>query len=394
MLDGLDRVDWAGLTHGRGPATDVPAALRALALGGASQAARALATLNETLCHQGGCYTASAAAIPFVAELALRPGPRTPGLLHLLRAIAAPACARMLAQGRTTRGYYADAAHSAAERDHTGTSTRVEAECHVAVARALPSLSSLLDSDDPAQVAAVLMLLGEFPSVGIDSTQRITAAIKRTDKPAVRRAGLAALGHLSRSVEVDPADPILRRWLDPAQPLPIRVEAALSMTVQETARRDVLLKGLRHSDALFQSDTADRELFPHPGWTVDRVATCLARWRGGDAQRTETTQAIIAALPQVRAAGAATTGQTRALLATLAAGAPIEGMFRGRRRSMLSELDRQALQAIAAQGDWISGDAPNAMFATLMRRCGLPDTAHDLARFATRPGALARLLRR
>ncbi|SNS33779.1 hypothetical protein [Antarctobacter heliothermus] len=398
MLDGLDRVEWARLTHGHGPATDVPAALRALALGGASQAARALATLDDTLCHQGRCYGGTVAAIPFLAELALRPGPRTPGLLHLLRAIAAPSCARMLAQGQSTRAFYADVTGSATDRDNTGaasgTSRHVDAECHSAVARALPQLLPLLDSDAPAQVAAMLMLLAEFPAAGTDTAPRIFAAIKRSGTPTVRRAGLATLGQLSRSVEVDPADPHLRRWLDPAQPLPIRVEAALSMTVKEAARRDVLLEGLRHSDALYQSDTADRALFPRPGWTADRVATCLARWRGDDAHRVETAKAIITALPRARAAGTATTGQVRALLAVLADGAPIEGLFRGRRRSRLSELDRQALQAIAAQGDWITGDTRNAAFADMMHRCGLPDTARDLARFAIRPGVLARLLRR
>lgn len=395
MLDGLDRVDWPRLTHGHGPATDIPAALRALALGGTSQAARALATLNDTLCHQGQCYSATVAAIPFLAELALRPGPRTPGLLHLLRAIAAPCCTRMLAQGQSTRAFYADVTGSAADRDtSSGTSPRIEAESHAAVARALPRLLPLLDSDAPAQVAAMLMLLAEFPAAGTGSAPRILGTLTRSGTPAVQRAGLAALGQLSRSVEVDPADPHLRRWLDPAQPLPIRVEAALSMTVQETARRDVLREGLRHSEALYQSDMADRALFPRPGWTADRVAICLARWRGEAAQRAETAQAIIAALPQARAAGATTTPQIRALLAVLAAGAPIEGLYRGRRRSQLSELDRQALQAIAAQGDWITGDTPNATFANLMRRCGLPDSARDLARFATRPGAVARLLRR
>ncbi|WP_417207395.1 hypothetical protein [Antarctobacter sp.] len=402
MLVGLDRVDWTRLNHGHGPATDVPAALRALALGGASQAARALAMLNATLCPQGRLYTGTVAAIPFLAELAQRPGPNVPGLLHLLRAIAEPACTRMLTQEQTTGDRYAeavkaDAAQSKAERVRNaalGLSPRIEAECHAGVAKALPDLVPLLTSDTPAQVAALLMLLAEAPAAWTDSAPRIAAAIDRTGVPAVQRAGLAALGRLARSVEAGPADPLLRCWLAPGPMLSLRAEAGLSMTVQETARGAVLLEALHRAGEIYQSDRTDRDVFPRPGWTVDRVAACLSRWRGDAAHRTRTATAIMAALPQARTAGATSTGLIRALLATLAAGAPIEGLFRGRRRSLLTDLDRQALQAIAAFADWTDGETRNDAFASLMRRCGLPDTAPGLAQYATRPGALARLLRR
>lgn len=386
MLEGLDRVDWTRLTHAYGSAANVPAALRALALGGTSQATRALATLEDSLCQQGTRYTGTVAAIPFLAELALRRGPKAVGLLHLLRAIAAPSYTAMLKQGQTTRAFYAEGMN--------GPSPQVAARCHAGAAKVLPALLPLLDTDDPTQAAAMLLFLAEFPADWSESAPRIIDAIAKAEVLAVQRAGLAALGRLSRSVEVGSADPLLRAFLAPDQPLPLRAEAALSMTNQETARRVTLLAALYGAGELYQSDLSDQEVYPRTGWTADRVAACLARWRGNSDMRAEATSAIIATLPQAQAADAATTGLVRALLATLAAGAPVEGLFRGRRRSMLSDLERHALQAIASRGDWIVGDQVNGNFANLMRRCGLPDSAPELARHATRPGPIGRLLRR
>ncbi|MEV4709105.1 hypothetical protein [Actinoplanes sp. NPDC049316] len=60
MLDGLDEVDWAALTHAYGPAHDVPELLREAAL----------SDLYGRIFHQGTVYTATAAAVPFLVELA------------------------------------------------------------------------------------------------------------------------------------------------------------------------------------------------------------------------------------------------------------------------------------------------------------------------------------
>ncbi|WP_199514582.1 HEAT repeat domain-containing protein [Nucisporomicrobium flavum] len=60
MLDGLDEVDWAALTHAYGPADDVPGLLREAAL----------SDLYERLFPQGTVYPATAAAVPFLVELA------------------------------------------------------------------------------------------------------------------------------------------------------------------------------------------------------------------------------------------------------------------------------------------------------------------------------------
>ncbi|WP_026413253.1 HEAT repeat domain-containing protein [Actinomadura oligospora] len=75
-LDGLDDVPWADLRHAYGAAEDVPGALRALARpGGDAEREELLDHLVASIYHQGGAvYSAGAAAVPFLVELAATPG--------------------------------------------------------------------------------------------------------------------------------------------------------------------------------------------------------------------------------------------------------------------------------------------------------------------------------
>ena len=74
MLEGLDTIDWASLTHAHGPATDVPELLRSLVSEDAERWMQACAELHETIWYQGTVFPASAAVIPFLFELLIHPG--------------------------------------------------------------------------------------------------------------------------------------------------------------------------------------------------------------------------------------------------------------------------------------------------------------------------------
>src|SRR5260221_6553853 len=69
MLEGLDRVDWAHLTHAYGPATDVPDLIRALASPDTATRHAAYDALYGTIWHQGSVYAATGSAVPFLIEL-------------------------------------------------------------------------------------------------------------------------------------------------------------------------------------------------------------------------------------------------------------------------------------------------------------------------------------
>ena len=86
-LDDLHAVDWAGLQHAYGRATDVPGQLRALLSADAAERGQALWELYGNIYHQGSRFQASCHVIPFLAKMvddAATPGrPAVAGLLRV-----------------------------------------------------------------------------------------------------------------------------------------------------------------------------------------------------------------------------------------------------------------------------------------------------------------------
>lgn len=82
MLDGIDQIDWSKLTHGYGPANDIPPLLRALASGDKRASAKAISALYSTILHQGGVYDSTAVVVPFLIEMLAEP--RVLGKEHIL----------------------------------------------------------------------------------------------------------------------------------------------------------------------------------------------------------------------------------------------------------------------------------------------------------------------
>jgi len=86
VLEGIDQVDWARLTHAYGPATDVPDQIRALASPDEDVRKRALHKSFGNIFHQGTRYEATPHAVPFLLELLAAPD--TPGKADLLMLLA------------------------------------------------------------------------------------------------------------------------------------------------------------------------------------------------------------------------------------------------------------------------------------------------------------------
>ncbi len=88
-LAGLDAIDWAGVRHAYGAARDTPDEIRLLRAPDPDLREDALDRLANSICHQGSVYPASAAAVPFLARLALDPTqPDRPGIIWLLAMVA------------------------------------------------------------------------------------------------------------------------------------------------------------------------------------------------------------------------------------------------------------------------------------------------------------------
>lgn len=69
MLGELDRINWAGLSHAGGEASDVPGMIRELLAPDGEMREQAISRLFATIWHQGTVYEASSHAVPFLQEL-------------------------------------------------------------------------------------------------------------------------------------------------------------------------------------------------------------------------------------------------------------------------------------------------------------------------------------
>ncbi len=69
MLDGLEAIDWASVSHAYGDASDVPALLRDLLSSVSSTRESAARELFTNIWHQGSVYPATVHALPFLIDL-------------------------------------------------------------------------------------------------------------------------------------------------------------------------------------------------------------------------------------------------------------------------------------------------------------------------------------
>jgi hypothetical protein len=69
VLETLDDIDWSKIHHAYGPASDVPAQIRALGFGDEQQQKKALWELHGNIWHQHTVYEATSFAVPFLIEL-------------------------------------------------------------------------------------------------------------------------------------------------------------------------------------------------------------------------------------------------------------------------------------------------------------------------------------
>lgn len=168
MLEGIDDIDWAALDHAYGPADDLPALLRAAGSMDARVRDEALEELFSSLCHQGSIYSATAAAVPFVARLALEgPGDRL-RLLWLL--------------------------HAAAE----GTGREYQ-DVRRAVAVALPELLGLAADEDPSVRRTMVWIVAAGGERSLPLLPLLRARLEEEDDAGVRGDLVTALGLLDVS---------------------------------------------------------------------------------------------------------------------------------------------------------------------------------------------------
>lgn len=184
-LEGLDRVDWSGLTHAYGPADDVPGLLRELAAG-----EDAFDALFGNVWHQGTVYPATAPTIPFLLEL-LDPRADPPGATALLTLLTCMA---------TGHGYYEVHQHlpfgDPIEDGVLDGERSVVTAAHLAVCAGLDRIAARLAHPEADVRAHAARALGALHGVGARAAAPLLDHLEREGERLVRAVVLDALAGL------------------------------------------------------------------------------------------------------------------------------------------------------------------------------------------------------
>lgn len=201
MLEGLDRVDWARLTHAYGAAADTPGHIRQLASPHPEERKAARGALYATIFHQGTRYPATAPAVPFLFELLEDPDTQEKGqIITLLVHLAVGYPGRFLPLGIDPAAEFAEAAAArpADDDDSRAADLYWEREAYEAVRRRVGRFRALAaDSDDATRTAAVFALAW-FPAAARKSAPVVRRAARGAAGPDEQANAILCLGILGR----------------------------------------------------------------------------------------------------------------------------------------------------------------------------------------------------
>lgn len=185
MLTGIDDIDWTGLQHAYGDASDVPDMLRGLLSADADERERALDALHGTVHHQGDVHDSTVACLPFLFEIATTPGPGGRGeVVELLRSIHG--------DGRDPEvmDFWSD------DEEEYEEWRRLLARAEADVRDRAGSLLPLLADPDPGVRRAVPGALAQLLPDPEDVRAALTGRLTAEADPTVLRALASALGDL------------------------------------------------------------------------------------------------------------------------------------------------------------------------------------------------------
>lgn len=192
MFDGLDAVCWGELSHAYGHAHDTPALLRKAASADDAVAAEAVSELYGTIFHQGTVYSATAAAVPFLAVLAARAAHGRHEIVWMLGMLADDRHAYGAEFARVRAAVSGQLASLVALLEDAD--PRVREAASYATAKAGVSAEPLwrrwAAEDDPAVRASLALALGE---VAPTAAEAVLGEAARTGAPPVRVAAAVAL---------------------------------------------------------------------------------------------------------------------------------------------------------------------------------------------------------
>jgi hypothetical protein len=297
LLDGLLSVDWAAVHHAYGPATDVPALLRALvdpasAPESISDPARrqnrsvrveVMSRLWGNLFHQGTIWQATAKAVPFLFAI-LKHGPDDPQLKSfLLRYLHHLGCGYPSdylpdtldpeTMFRTAKGLDEAAVDALCLKKHEDFD---EAErqlydrappvwskqCYLAVEAVAPEAFAFIGSDDEEVALEAIALAASFPRVSAPAIPLLRA---QSGASPVRRANaVVVLAQIVGAEAVKDAE----RALASPDPL-VALHGACALALADPGRVDARAMSILTAPA--------EELHEQPSPLTDQIGTLVKR---------------------------------------------------------------------------------------------------------------------
>lgn len=238
VLERLDGVDWARITHAYGPATDVPDLIKDLCATDPDRREKARWQLYGNIFHQGTRYEATAYAVPFLLEVLADVECADQGeLVRLLAAIAVgydefwlPDGLPIEEQRRAAEGgamLLAAAPHPGDDEwdEDEGDAQYIEAlspqeqeamlahvslAAYEAVRRGVPLYRALLREDDTGVRTAAAYLLGWFPEDAEGTLPALAATAGSDVDDALAATARVSMGLLGAANEFDDARPVVR----------------------------------------------------------------------------------------------------------------------------------------------------------------------------------------
>jgi hypothetical protein len=216
MLEGLDSIAWSKLSHAYGKASDTPAHLRNLTSTRQSKREHARDALWSSINHQGSVYDATAAAVPFLVELATSTDiAERHEILQLLTEIARGSGWHQVHQRH-------DIVRKAFGQEKIAKEIRREAAwvgtIREEVTKAAPAIAGLLHDGDLRVRLHAANFLTAVPTAAEESVARMKAALQ-SEQDVIARAnlisGITCLAarseaHLFREEFDRASDPLLR----------------------------------------------------------------------------------------------------------------------------------------------------------------------------------------
>lgn len=388
MLDGLDQVDWARLTHAYGAARDVPDQIRELVSPDPARRRTALSKLYGNIYHQGTIYEATAHAVPFLLEVLAAPDyDEQPQLLRLLAAIVTGSDELWLPDGLPVAEHreaavggdvllaaaprpddfdedededdYLDYLDDLTEDDQSRLFAHIWVTAYDAVRAGVPLFRELLTLDPPTQCMAAYALAW-FPQEAPESLRALANVTEGDPEGVVAATASIAMGLLGGRPTVTLADERpLARW---------GAAIALAMADGPDATEDVVDELV----AVAAGSIPDNARMPFLGGNLAGYAAA-ALGQTGDRHAGRTFDALLARIPAV--SGSSAFGVVKEAL-RLAFPARLPA---GTGYAALDERQRRLVDTLAASPrTWLIDGRSFGNFSMLVAGYGLPTGSEAL----------------